>query len=199
MKTLTAVSATLLALVSLPVLAQDAKAPTPAAPAAVPAAAPIANPAITGLKWPWTRVKDITVRAAEKMPEALYGFQPTPEVRTFGQLVGHLADSNVMLCSMALGEKKEPWTVEKTKTSKADLVAALKESIAMCDRVFAQGDADLATGVNLFGVDTNRFALVGLIIGHEFEHYGNMVTYMRVKGLVPPSSEPPPAPAPAPK
>jgi len=199
MKTLTAVSATLLALVSLPVLAQDAKAPTPAAPAAVPAAAPIANPAITGLKWPWTRVKDITVRAAEKMPEALYGFQPTPEVRTFGQLVGHLADSNVMLCSMALGEKKEPWTVEKTKTSKADLVAALKESIAVCDRAFAQGDADLATGVNLFGVDTNRFALVGLIIGHEFEHYGNMVTYMRVKGLVPPSSEPPPAKAPAPK
>jgi len=199
MKTLTAVSATLLALVSLPVLAQDAKAPTPAAPAAVPAAAPIANPAITGLKWPWTRVKDITVRAAEKMPEALYGFQPTPEVRTFGQIVGHLADSNVMLCSMALGEKKEPWTVEKTKTSKADLVTALKESIAVCDRAFAQGDADLATGVNLFGVDTNRFALVGLIIGHEFEHYGNMVTYMRVKGLVPPSSEPPPAKAPAPK
>jgi uncharacterized damage-inducible protein DinB len=195
MKTLTALSAALLALVSLPVLAQDAKAPTPAAPAA----APIANPAITGLKWPWTRVKDITVRAAEKMPEALYGFQPTPEVRTFGQLVGHLADSNVMLCSMALGEKKEPWTVEKTKTSKADLVAALKESITVCDRAFAQGDADLATGVNLFGVDTNRFALVGLIIGHEFEHYGNMVTYMRVKGLVPPSSEPPPAKAPAPK
>jgi len=195
MKTLTALSAALLALVSLPVPAQDAKAPTPAAPAA----APIANPAITGLKWPWTRVKDITVRAAEKMPEALYGFQPTPEVRTFGQLVGHLADSNVMLCSMALGEKKEPWTVEKTKTSKADLVAALKESIAVCDRAFAQGDADLATGVNLFGVDTNRFALVGLIIGHEFEHYGNMVTYMRVKGLVPPSSEPPPAKAPAPK
>ncbi len=199
MKTLTALSAALLALVSLPVLAQDAKAPTPAANAAVAAAAPIANPAITGLKWPWTRVKDITVRAAEKMPEALYGFQPTPEVRTFGQLVGHVADSNVMLCSMALGEKKEPWTVEKTKTSKADLVAALKESIVVCDRVFAQGDADLATGVNLFGVDTNRFALVGLIIGHEFEHYGNMVTYMRVKGLVPPSSEPPPAKAPASK
>jgi uncharacterized damage-inducible protein DinB len=144
-------------------------------------------------------VKDIAVRAAEKMPEEFYGFQPTPEVRTFGQLVGHLADSNVMLCSMALGEKKEPWTVEKTKTSKADLVAALKESIGVCDRVFAQGDADLATGVKLFGVDTTRFALVGLIIGHEFEHYGNMVTYMRMKGLVPPSSEPPPAKAPAPK
>jgi uncharacterized damage-inducible protein DinB len=194
MKTLTALSAAMLAFLALPVSAQDAKPPAPA-----PTAAPIANPAVSGLKMPWSRVKDIAVRAAEKMPEEFYGFQPTPEVRTFGQLVGHLADSNVMLCSMALGEKKEPWTVEKTKTSKADLVAALKESIAVCDRVFAQGDADLAKEMKLFGVDTTRFALVGLIIGHEFEHYGNMVTYMRIKGLVPPSSEAPPAKTPAPK
>jgi uncharacterized damage-inducible protein DinB len=192
MNNLTALCAATLALLALPASAQDAKVPAPAA-------VPIANPAISGLKWPWSRVKDIAVRAAEKMPEEFYGFQPTPEVRTFGQLVGHLADSNVMLCSMALGEKKEPWTIEKTKTSKADLVAALKESIGICDRVFAQGDADLAKGIALFGSDTTRFALVGLIIGHEFEHYGNMVTYMRVKGLVPPSSEPPPAKAPATK
>jgi len=197
MKTLTALPAALLAFLALPAFAQDARPPAP--PPVATAAAPIANPAISGLKWPWSRVKDIAVRAAEKMPEEFYGFQPTPEVRTFGQLVGHLADSNVMLCSMALGEKKEPWTVEKTKTAKADLVAALKESIGVCDRVFAQGDADLATGIKFFGFDTTRFALVGLIIGHEFEHYGNMVTYMRMKGLVPPSSEPPPAKAPAPK
>jgi uncharacterized damage-inducible protein DinB len=195
MKNLTSLCAATLALLALPVSAQDARAPA----AAAPAVATISNPAISGLKWPWSRVKDIVVRAAEKMPEEFYGFQPTPEVRTFGQLVGHLADSNVMLCSMALGEKKEPWTIEKTKTLKADLVAALKESIGVCDRVFAQGDADLAKGIALFGSDTTRFALVGLIIGHEFEHYGNMVTYMRVKGLVPPSSEPPPAKAPAPK
>jgi uncharacterized damage-inducible protein DinB len=195
MKTLVATTAAAFALFALPAAAQDAKAPTAPAAAAPPAAPPIANPAMTGLKWPWSRVKDIVVRAAEKMPEEFYGYRPTPDVRTFGQLVGHLADSNVMLCSMALGEKKEPWTVEKTKTSKADLVAALKESIAVCDRVFALGDADLAKGIALFGSDTTRFALVGLISGHEFEHYGNMVTYMRIKGLVPPSSEAPPPPA----
>ena len=196
MKTLTALSAAVWMLLAVPVSAQETKPP---APAATPAPAAIPNPAVTGLKWPWARVKDIAVRAAEKMPEEFYGFQPTPEVRTFGQLVGHLADSNVMLCSMALGEKKEPWTVEKTKTSKGDLVAALKESIGVCDRVFTQGDADLAKGIALFGSDTTRFALVGLIIGHEFEHYGNMVTYMRMKGLVPPSSEPPLAKAPVQK
>jgi len=193
MRTLSATSTALLALLALPVSAQDSKAP------AAPASAPVANPAVSGLKMPWSRVKDIAVRAAEKMPEEHYGFQPTPEVRTFGQLVGHLADSNVMLCSMALGEKQEPRNIEKTKTSKADLVAALKESVAACDRVFAQGDADLAKGLKLFGADTTRFALAGLVIGHEFEHYGNMVTYMRIKGLVPPSSETPPAPTPAPK
>jgi uncharacterized damage-inducible protein DinB len=189
---LAAVAAALV-LLALPVAAEDAKAP------GAPPAAPIANPAISGLKMPWGRVKDIAVRAAEKMPEDQYGFRPAPEVRTFGQLVGHLADSNAMLCAMALGEKGEPGTIEKTKTSKADLVAALKESVAACDRVFAQGDAQLATGIKLFGFDTTRFALVGIIVGHEFEHYGNMVTYMRMKGIVPPSSEAPPAPAPAAK
>jgi uncharacterized damage-inducible protein DinB len=199
MKTLIAIAAAAFALFALPAAAEDAKAPAAPSAAAPPAAAPIANPAVTGLKWPWSRVKDIVVRAAEKMPEEFYGYRPAPDVRTFGQLVGHLADSNVMLCSLALGEKKEPWTVEKTKTSKADLVAALKESLGVCDRVFAQGDADLAKVIALFGSDTTRFALVGLIIGHEFEHYGNMVTYMREKGLVPPSSEAPPPPPPASK
>ncbi len=190
MKTPFATSAAVLGLFALPVAAQDVKAPAGVA---------IVNPAATGLKMPWSRVKDIAVRAAEKMPEEQYGFRPTPDVRTFGQIVGHLADANATMCSMALGEKIEPWTVEKTKTSKADLVAALKESVAICDRAFAQGDALLATGLRLFGIDTNRFALVGIVIGHGFEHYGNMVTYMRIKGLVPPSSENPPGSKSAPK
>ena len=187
-----ATSAALLGLLVLPAFAR-----ADGAPAAPSAAALVPNPASAGLNMPWSRAKDIAVRAAEKVPEEHYGFRPSPEVRTFGQLVGHLADSNFMMCSMALGERFEPWTVEKTKTSKADLVAALKESVAICDRVFAQGDAALATGLTLFGFDTTRFALVGILIGHEFEHYGNMVTYMRIKGLVPPSSENPPAPKPA--
>jgi uncharacterized damage-inducible protein DinB len=191
MRLLTATTAAVLAMLSVPAAAQEAKAPP--APAA---AVPVANPAVSGLKMPWGRVKDIAVRAAEKMPEDQYGFRPSPDVRTFGQLVGHLADSNVMMCAMALGEKGEPGTAEKTKTSKADLVAALKDSVATCDRVFAQGDASLSAGMKLFGQETTRFALVGILIGHGFEHYGNMVTYMRMRGLVPPSSEaPPPAPA----
>ncbi|HQR46887.1 MAG TPA: DinB family protein [Thermoanaerobaculia bacterium] len=165
---------------------------------AAPPAAPAANPAVTGLKGPWNRVKDLLVRAAEKMPEENYAFKASPDVRSFGQLVGHVADANFMFAAMAAGEKPAPRDIEKTKTSKADLVAALKESFAAADKAFAQTDADLATATKMFGMDTNRFAVVGLLIGHDWEHYGNLVTYLRIKGVVPPSSEPRPEAAKAP-
>jgi len=185
------------ALLALPAAAQYPTAP--ASPPAAPAAA-VANGAIVGLKFPWTHVKEMVVRAAEKMPEENYGFKPSPDVRSFGQLVAHVADANFMFAAMASGEKPAPRDIEKTKTSKADLVAALKESVAACDKVFAMTDAQLSAPTKLFGMDTTRFGVVGLIVGHDFEHYGNMVTYMRIKGLVPPSSEPhPEAPKPATK
>ncbi|HUM03633.1 MAG TPA: DinB family protein [Thermoanaerobaculia bacterium] len=184
----------LVATVALPAAAQMGS--VPASPPAAPAAA--AGGAVSGLKMPWNRVKDILVRAAEKMPEENYAFKPSPDIRSFGQLVGHVADANFMFAAMAAGEKPAPRDIEKTKTAKADLVAALKESFAAADKVFAMTDAELATATKLFGMDTNRFALAGLLIGHDWEHYGNMVTYMRIKGIVPPSSEPrPEAPKPA--
>jgi len=181
----------LVAALALPAVAQ--MPPSPAGSAA-------AGSATAGLKFPWYRVKDLLVRAAEKMPEENYAFRASPDVRSFGQLVGHVADANFMFAAMAAGEKPMPRDIEKTKTSKADLVAALKESFAAADKAFGMSDADLATATKLFGMDTNRYAVVGLLIGHDWEHYGNMVTYMRIKGIVPPSSEPrPEAPRPAAK
>jgi uncharacterized damage-inducible protein DinB len=192
------VVAFLLCVASAGALAQAGKAPSPAAPSEAPVvAAPIADPAMSGLRPIWGRVKDILVRAAEKMPEESYAFKPTPEVRSFGQLAAHVADSNYFFGAMILGEKPPAGEVEKTKTSKADIVAALKESVAYVDRAFAMSDADAAKTVKLFGKESPKFSVLALTIGHGFEHYGNMVTYMRMKGLVPPSSEPRPA-APAP-
>ena len=182
------VLALLLCAAAAPLLAQETK------PAAAPPA-PAADPAMTGLKVAWDRVKDITVRAAEKMPEEHYGFQPTPEVKTFGQFVGHVADAQYMMAGMILGEKPPAVEAEKTKKTKAELVAALKDSVAYMDRAFAFSDAAASAPVKLFGTDTNKFAVIGLAIGHGWEHYGNLVTYMRIKGVVPPSSEPRPAPA----
>lgn len=159
------------------------------------AAAPLAtaqgpNPLTTDAKLMWNSVKTNIQRAAEKMPEEHYSFQPTAEVRTFGQIVGHIADGNFMICAAANDEKRDPPNVEKTKTTKADLVAALKESSDYCDAAFAaMTDAKAAGMVKFFGRERTRLSVFNFNTGHDFEHYGNLVTYMRIKGIVPPSSE----------
>ena len=79
----------------------------------------------------------VVIAAAEKMPEESYLFKPTPEVRTFGQLVGHLADSQYYFCSLAAGETTPTSDAEKSKTSKAELVAALKDAVAYCAKTYA--------------------------------------------------------------
>lgn len=154
-----------------------------------PAAVSPASPGTAGLGGIYGFAQKNLVGAAEKMPEENYAFKPTPEVRSFGQLVGHMADAQFAMCGTVLGEKGPGRDIEKTKTSKADLVAALKESCALCQKAFRLSDADAAKPVEIFGMKMNGFGLLGLTVGHGMEHYGNMVTYMRMKGLVPPSSE----------
>src|SRR5258708_23155680 len=78
--------------------------------------------------------KGLILRSADKVPEDLYAFKPTGDVRSFGQIVGHVADAQYLFCSTATGEKSPATgSIEKTKTSKADLVAALKEAFTYCD------------------------------------------------------------------
>src|SRR5579863_1778704 len=86
-----------------------------------------AKPITASEKGLYSFISGSVVSAAQKMPEEDYSFKPTPEVRTFGQLVGHVADANYMFCSLASGEPNPAKNVEKTKTSKADLVAAVKD------------------------------------------------------------------------
>jgi uncharacterized damage-inducible protein DinB len=133
------------------------------------------------------------------MPEENYSFKPVDSVRTYGQLVGHLADAQYLFCSIALGEKNPGLNIEKTKTSKADLIAALKEAEAYCDKAYnGMTDASGAQMVKLFGNDAPKLDVLVVNNMHNMEHYGNMVTYMRIKGIVPPTSEQQ-APAPAKK
>jgi uncharacterized damage-inducible protein DinB len=106
-------------------------------------------------------------------------------------LIGHVADAQFMICAAAKGVPRPEVQVEKTKTTKADLVAALKESDAFCDSVFADlTDAKAAEPVKMFGRERARLTVLNMNTSHSNEHYGNIVTYMRIKGLVPPSSEP---------
>ena len=137
------------------------------------------------------QIKGLIIRSAEKMAEADYAYKPTPDVRSFGQLVGHVADAQYTFCAAVAGEKSPSPGVEKTKTTKADLVAAIKESGAYCDKVYgALTDGNANDNVKFFGGERSKLNVLQFNTMHDYEHYGNMVTYMRLKGLVPPSSEP---------
>ncbi len=176
------------AIAPLTLLGQD----KPQAPSAPPA-----NPITQSEKGLYSFIIGAVVHAAEKMPEENYAFKPTPEVRSFGQLVGHVADANYMFCSQASGEANPMKNIEKTKTSKADLVAAVKDAVAFCNKAYdSMTDAKGTEMVKLFGFNLAKLTLLSLNTAHTDEHYGNMVTYMRLKGVVPPTSENAPAPAP---
>jgi uncharacterized damage-inducible protein DinB len=155
------------------------------------AQAPDFKSAAGGVKAYYAQIKNNIVRSAEKMPEESYAFKPTPEVRSFGQLVGHVADASYMFCSAASGEKNPAPGIEKGKTTKADLSAAVKDAFAYCDKVY-DGLTDASAGdvVKFFGGERSKLNVLELNAMHDWEHYGNMVTYMRLKGIVPPSSEP---------
>ena len=153
------------------------------------------NPLTTWNKIAYMRVRGILARSAEKMPEENYGFNPVDTVRSYGQIVGHVADAQYLFCSLALGEKNRGLDIEHTKTSKADLVAALNTAFAYCDKAYeSMTDASATQTIKLFGNDAPRMSALIVNNMHNMEHYGNLVTYMRIKGIVPPSSEQPPGP-----
>jgi uncharacterized damage-inducible protein DinB len=185
-----------LALVACTVLtgissAQDNAAATSQAPAGAPA-----NPITVSEKGLYNFVVGAAVKAAQKMPEENYSFKPTPEVRSFGQLVGHLAEEQYFFCALATGDTVAPKDFEKTKTSKADLIAALQGGVEYCNQQFAKmTDAKGAELTKFMGFPMARMTILSLNTAHDDEHYGNMVTYMRLKGLVPPTSEQQAAPA----
>jgi uncharacterized damage-inducible protein DinB len=149
-----------------------------------------ANPITASEKGFYAVVSSEVIAAAVKMPEGNYSFKPTPEVRSFGQLVGHVADAQYGFCSTAMGEANPTKGIENTKTSKADLVAALKDGVAYCNKAFAgMTDAKGSQMVKMMSFDLARLTVLSINTAHADEHYGNMVTYLRMKGIVPPSSE----------
>jgi uncharacterized damage-inducible protein DinB len=128
--------------------------------------------------------------AAEKMPEEQYAFKPDPAVRSFGQILGHIADANYLFCSAVLGENNPSSGIEKSKTAKAELSAALHDAFAYCNRAYnALTDASANETVKAFGQERNKLGALWFNASHNLEHYGNLVVYMRLKGFVPPSSD----------
>lgn len=147
-------------------------------------------PYIGELKQNYTIVKNNLIRMAEKMPLEHYGFKPVAEIRSFGEAVAHVADSQARSCSLVNGEQKA--VDAAAKGTKTDLVGALRDSYAICDAAFdALTDAGASQMVRL-GQSTRERSKLGLLAGmisHSNEQYGYMAVYLRLKGIVPPSSE----------
>ena len=180
----------LVVLVGGPIVAQQGAAQAP--------------PTVTGfLRNLYTGNKTSVLRAAERMPEEFYGLRPgtQEEVRTFGQHVAHIATYNFLWCSQAKGEKNPNAGVdlEKTLKTKAEIQKAVADAFAYCDPVYASlNDENGAQVVEIQQesgrvVRNTRMALLMLNVVHSNELYGNLVTTMRIKNIVPPSSEPRPA------
>ncbi|MGH9198358.1 MAG: DinB family protein [Acidimicrobiia bacterium] len=158
-----------------------------------------ANPYTKGAQRQYQRIQDLIMRTAEKIGEDLYSFKPTPEVRSVAGVLGHVADANNLLCRGAKGQvdfekiMKDIASVQvhEKKTSKAEIIAALKESRGFCESVFAElTDQSGQETVSWFGGEKMpKLMALTLNTNHSWEHYGNLVTYMRLKGIVPPSSE----------
>jgi uncharacterized damage-inducible protein DinB len=160
---------------------------------AAPAAPQTADPISQAIRQTWDDAKGNLRQSAELMPEADYEFKPTEQVRTFGQILAHVAGANYVFCSAAKGEKS-PFSednFEKTAKTKAEIVKSVNDSVAYCDAAYkALTDQTAAAPITMpFGMGSRprAAALIGNT-GHVQEHYGNLVTYFRIKGMVPPSS-----------
>jgi len=135
------------------------------------------------------------VEAAEAMPADEYSFRPTPDVRTFARLVGHVINANWFFCSQARLEPPPKTQNYEAVSEKGALVKALQDVMSYCDQVYqATTDANfdqpvrMQPGVGMGPASTVRGAILMFNTTHDNEHYGNMVVYMRLKGHVPPST-----------
>lgn len=151
------------------------------------------GPGVAAVRDIWEQQSGFLLRAAEQMPDSDYAFKPVATVRTFGQLIGHVAGSQNLICAAALGEpSKSEDDIEKSMTTKAQLVGALRASSEYCRRAYSLSDAAAAKSTTIFGAQRSRMFALALNATHDGEHYGNVVTYFRIRGMTPPSSQPAP-------
>ncbi len=171
------------------VLAASACAPPPPPPAPEPP--PPSTAVRDSVKSAYDMIMGNLTRAAEQVPERLYAYRATPEVRTLGRLFAHVADASYAICSAVSGETAPEGSIEETKLTKADIQQALNDSVAFCGRAFdAVNDTTGGEALTLFGsIESTRLGALAFNNAHNMEHYGNVVTYMRLNKLVPPSSQ----------
>jgi uncharacterized damage-inducible protein DinB len=148
-----------------------------------------ADATIASVKGVHETVKGYITKAAAQVPEAMYKYQPTKDVRTMGQLFGHIANASRMICGTASGVTPAATGDAEKLATKAEIEKALASAFSECDQAFSKITAATANeGITLFGQSHTRVGGMAFNNAHNFEHYGNVVTYMRMNNLVPPSS-----------
>jgi len=145
--------------------------------------------AMSAVRVNWIGAHGYIVRAAEQMSEADYSFKPVPNVRTFAQMVLHVADDEMGWCAQILGEPLKQTQFEKTLTTKADVLKAIRDAGTYCEKAYAMTDAQAAEMTTIWRAQQSKIRGLMDNATHDWEHYGNIITYMRIKGLTPPSSQ----------
>jgi uncharacterized damage-inducible protein DinB len=143
---------------------------------------------LAGVRGLYQTVRGYLVATAEQASQELYDYRPTDEVRSFGEILGHVANSGYMFCAGATGMQAPRMADAEKLGSKAEITEALKASFAYCDDAYDM-DSGVDDAVTFFGQQHTRLSVLAFNMGHDFEHYGNLVTYMRLNGMVPPSSQ----------
>ena len=160
--------------------------------AAAGPAAQTTSSSITEIKrYYYESVKRNLTAMVEKMPEEHFSFKPVPEIRSFGESVAHLADAQARNCNLVSGAGSKTLDADKKKT-KADLLAALKESFAICDAAFAgltDAQANEMVKMGQSNFQLSKLSLLVSMLAHSNELHGYMSVYLRLKGIVPPSTE----------
>ena len=167
----------LLLALATPLAAQEQQA---ADPSRVAVAAARAN---------WISAHNYIVRSAEQMSEANFAFKPVATVRSFGQIVAHVADDEMGWCAQILGEPLKQTEFEKKLTAKADVMKAIRDAGTYCEKAYGITDAEAASVTTIWGGQQPKIRGLMDNATHDWEHYGNIVTYLRIKGMVPPSSQ----------
>jgi uncharacterized damage-inducible protein DinB len=150
-----------------------------------------ANPLMATSKAIFGISKGDVLGSVDVIPENLWSYQPTKEVRTIGQLFAHIADGQYEFCGVAVEGKPVSKNIEKTAKTKTEIVTALKDAFTYCDNAYSSiTDTQASELVSFFGRKITKLGALDFNTAHNMEHYGNLVTYMRLNSIVPPSSAP---------
>jgi uncharacterized damage-inducible protein DinB len=156
-----------------------------------PAAAEEGSPFTRHQQGIYGSVGKIFIESAKKMPEAALTYKPVDSVRTFAEILGHAAASQYFFCSIIRGESRPAPKLDAKTASREELIAAVETAFAYCDEAYADlTDASGAAPVKFMNDEMPKLTLLGVNNMHLMEHYGNLVTYMRMNGIVPPTSDP---------